>query len=50
MRDRQMPDEDLGLRKRIALDCEFKLVETMGEPDSQGDWVVVDNVGSIYYA
>jgi len=50
MRDRQLPDEDHGLRKRIALDCEFKLVETLGDPDSQGDWVVVDSAGSIYYA
>ena len=45
-----MHDEDSELRQRIALDCEFKLVEVLGEPESQGDWVVVDKTGTIYYA
>lgn len=47
---RRMHDKDSGLRQRITLDCEFRLVEAMEEPESQDDWLVVDKDGSIYYA
>lgn len=39
MRRRSRPYEALSLRERLALDCEFNLVETLEDREDDDPWI-----------
>ena len=49
MRRRPRPYEALSLRERLALDCEFKLVETLEDREDDDPWIIADSNGNVFH-
>ena len=49
MRRRPRPYEALSLRERLALDCEFNLVETLEDREDDDPWIIADSNGNVFH-